>query len=297
MQSDSQRTDLYHILTHEYVHFLMDEDLRGAELPAWLNEGLAEYYEFEVGMKGDLPDASYTRMLRSADRAREAADEDGLFRLPELESQREWNRRPRNVVSLQYAQSHMAVRYLTERYGDAAPLEIAWLIGAGASVDTAVAVITGSSYGNFESEFIQWLKSWDDPDRAAARPYLQALEEMDAEQRDLRAFRAEALREWGRSFNRVTGEENTSAVHRRAAALDSQIGALQPTPFVADLHEAATAYFDILEEWLKFDHEFMSTALDSKRLSANALIPQVNYRRRDFSSNLFDALFIMNLYE
>ena len=86
-------------------------------------------------------------------------------------------------------------------------------------------------------------------------------------------------------------------MHRRAAALDGQISALQPTPFVAGLHEAATAYFDVQEEWLKFDYEFMSTALESKRLSANALIPQVNYRRVDFSSHLVDALFIMNLHE
>ena len=121
MQSDSQRTELYHTLPHEYIHFLMDEVLQGAELPAWLNEGLAGYYEFEVGMEGDLPGASYTRMLRSADRAREAANEGRLFSLPELESQREWNGRPRDVVSLQYAQSHMLVRYLTERYSDAAP--------------------------------------------------------------------------------------------------------------------------------------------------------------------------------
>ena len=297
MQSDSQRTELYHTLTHEYIHFLVDEVLEGAELPAWLNEGLAGYYEFEVGMKGDLPDASYTRMLRSADRAREAADEDGLFRLPELESQREWNRRPGNVVSLQYAQSHMVVRFLTERYGDAAPLRIARLIASGNSVGDAVASAAGSPYAGFESEFVQWLKSWDDPARAAARPYLLALQAMDAEQQDLRAFREEAIREWGRSFNRVTAEENASAVHRRAVALVGQISALQPTPFVADLHDAATAYFEVLEEWLKFDYEFMSTALESKRLSANALIPQVNYRRVDFASRLDDALFIMNLYE
>ena len=297
MQSDTQRTDLYHTLTHEYIHFLMDEVLQGVELPAWLNEGLADYYEFEVGLQGDLPDASYTRMLRSADRAREAADEDRLFRLSQLESQREWNRRPEARVSLQYAQSHMVVRYLIERYGDAAPLRIAEIIAAGNSVGDAVASVTGSSYGDFELAFIQWLKSWDEPARAAARPYLQALQEIDAEQRDLRAFRAEAIKEWGRSFNRVTAEQNASSVHRRATALTSRIGTLQTTPFVDDLHEAATAYFDVLEEWLKFDYEFMSTALESKRLAANALIPQVDYRRVDFSSQLDAALFIMNLYE
>ena len=86
-------------------------------------------------------------------------------------------------------------------------------------------------------------------------------------------------------------------VHRRAAALIGQISALQPTPVVADLHDAATAYFDVLEEWVKFDYEFMSTALESKRLAANALIPQVNYHQVDFRSNLVDALFIMNLYD
>ena len=297
MQSDTQRTDLYHLLTHEYVHFLIDEVLQGAELPAWLNEGLAEYYEFEAGLKGDLPDASYTRMLRSADRAREAAEEGRLFRLPELESQREWNRRPRNVVSLQYAQSHMAVRYLTEHHGDAAPLRIAQLIADGNSVSDAVASVTGSSYGDFESAFTGWLGAWDDPARAEARPYLQVLQEMDAEQQDLHAFRAEAIREWGRSFNRVTAEQNASLVHSRAAALAGRISTLQPAPFVAGLHEAATAYFDVLERWLKFDYEFMSTALEPKRLSANALIPEVNYRLVDFSSKLDDALFIMNLYE
>ena len=160
-----------------------------------------------------------------------------------------------------------------------------------------MASVTDSSYGDFESEFIHWVKLWDDPARAAARPYLQALEEMDAEQQGLHAFRAEAIREWGRSFNRVTAEENASMVHRRAAALDGQISALQPNPFVAGLHDAATAYFEVLEEWLKFDYEFMSTALESKRLAANALIPQVNYHQVAFRSNLVDALFIMNLYE
>ena len=85
----------------------------------------------------------------------------------------------------------------------------------------------------------------------------------------------------GRSFNRVSAERNASLVHSRAEALAGRISALQPAPSVAGLHEAATAYFDVLERWLEFDHEFMSTALESKRLSATALIPEVNYRRVD----------------
>ena len=81
VQSDTQQTDLHHLLTHEYIHFLLDEVVEGASLPAWLNEGLAKYNEYEVGLKGDRQDASYARMLRSADRARSAAAEGRLFQL------------------------------------------------------------------------------------------------------------------------------------------------------------------------------------------------------------------------
>ena len=112
IQSDTQQTNLYHALTHEYVHFLMHEIARRQKLPAWLNEGMAGYYEFEVGSHGDFPDASYTRMLRSADRAQSATADGQLLRLPQLESHREWNNRANELVPLQYAQSHMAVRYL-----------------------------------------------------------------------------------------------------------------------------------------------------------------------------------------
>ena len=81
IQSDKQKTDVYHTLTHEYVHFLLDEISGGADLPAWVNEGLAEYYEYAVGRQGDFPDASYARMLRSADTARGAAVDNRLFPL------------------------------------------------------------------------------------------------------------------------------------------------------------------------------------------------------------------------
>ena len=45
---------------------------------------------------------------------------------PGLESRRDWNSRPGGErVSLQYSQSHMLVRYITESYGVAAPLRMA----------------------------------------------------------------------------------------------------------------------------------------------------------------------------
>ena len=295
IQSDTQQTNLYHALTHEYVHFLMHEIARRQKLPAWLNEGLAGYYEFEVGSHGDFPDASYTRMLRSADRAQSAAADGQLLRLPQLESQREWNNRANELVPLQYAQSHMAVRYLSERYGEPAPIRIVQQIGSGNTITDAVEVVTGVSFAQFESDFANWLILWDDPDRAIAQPYLQVLSELADEEVTIRELRSEVVREWNLNFNRVKAKESASVLQERAMKLVERAESLIPAPIVSDLHDAATAYLGILEEWLAEDLGFLSTNLESKRLAANALIPEVSYRRVDFLQRLSGIRFILNL--
>ena len=238
IQSDNQRTGLYQALTHEYVHFLLDEVAGGRDLPAWLNEGLAGFYEFEIGMAGENPDASYTRMLRSSDRAKAAAAADRLFQLPQLESQREWNRRSADQAPLQYAQSQMAVRYLTERYGESALISIVHQVSAGSSIAHAVEAVLGASYSRFEADFVQWLKAWDDPGRAEVRGFIQTLTEVGDEQQEIRDSRDEVVAEWGRNSDRVKAEQNLSFLHERADKLVERLGLLRPTPFAVDLHDA-----------------------------------------------------------
>ena len=297
IQSDVQQTDLHHLLTHEYVHFLLNDVAQGKGLPAWLNEGLAEYYEFEVGLQGEFPDASYGRMLRSADRVQAASADGQLFRLPQLENRLEWNGRARNLVSLQYAQSHMAVRYLAERYGESAPIKIVQQIGRGESLPDAIRTVTGVEYPQLESDFALWLTAWDDPDRAAARPYLQVLDELENEEAAIRELRGELIKEWNLNFNRVKAEEKGAILQERSKTLVDRVDMLRPPEFLADIHDAPTAYFHILDEWLAEDLAYFSTARESRRLAANALIPEVDYRRVDFWSRLNDVKFTLNLWE
>ena len=67
------------------------------------------------------------------------------------------------------------------------------------------------------------------------------------------------------------------------------------TELLTELHEAATTYVLVQEEWMTNELAYFSTARESKRLAANALIPEVNYRRRNFWLRLTDAFFTMNL--
>ncbi|MCY7375546.1 MAG: tetratricopeptide repeat protein [Pyrinomonadaceae bacterium] len=45
LSTEGARADTYQIIFHEYVHFLVDSDLGRSNIPAWFNEGIAEYYE------------------------------------------------------------------------------------------------------------------------------------------------------------------------------------------------------------------------------------------------------------
>lgn len=54
---------------HEYVHFVIDTNFGKSEVPAWFNEGLAEYYqtfaiEDDIRVKLGLPQAGHLQMLQ-----------------------------------------------------------------------------------------------------------------------------------------------------------------------------------------------------------------------------------------
>ena len=106
MRADRFRKRSEAILTHEYVHFLLDElrDTTGAPfLPAWLNEGTATYYEYVLGSQGQRPEAIKAQLYRSADLARQAAESGDLISLRQLESQARWNsRKDAATLSLQW---------------------------------------------------------------------------------------------------------------------------------------------------------------------------------------------------
>jgi Tfp pilus assembly protein PilF len=66
LSTESEKAGDYRTIFHEYAHFLLNNDFGRTNLPAWFNEGLAEYYEtFKIGnnRKATLGNASDEHLL------------------------------------------------------------------------------------------------------------------------------------------------------------------------------------------------------------------------------------------
>ena len=151
---------LYKFLIHEYGHELFHAVFEGdSPQPAWLNEGLAEWSEFETGP--DYETATYINRDQNArvDLARAAAHSGALFGLSELERRKDWNHREGDKRSLQYAQSYMAVRYLIETFGFPEVIDFARHIGSFATLGAAIQQKFAMSYPELESRLVAWLRT------------------------------------------------------------------------------------------------------------------------------------------
>ena len=296
VHTDDSLTDIYNSLTHEYVHFLMYEVAQGKSLPAWLSEGLAEYYEYEVGLLGERPQATVLRMLRSADRAQEAAVDGNLFPLSELESRRAWNSRPGgDQVSLQYSQSYMLVRYITDTYGTAATLHMVERIGEGEPIASAVLADTGVDYGQLERDFVAWLAQWDDPDRAEARPYIKTVDEIWDARETIYERREEVIKEWNLRFDRAKALEAMEPLVQEMDELVGRLEEAQPPDSLADLHEAAVTYFSTYRDFLNEDMEFFRTGQSSSSEKDRELRSTMRIWRSALWNLLADAKYVLNL--
>ena len=293
--TDNPLTDIYNMLTHEYVHFLMYEVSGGEVLPAWLNEGLAGYFEFEVGLLGERPEATVWRMLRSADRAREAAQAENLFPLSELESQRDWNRRAGEGVWLQYSQSHMLVRYISESYGAAAPLRMVERVGNGETVASAVRAVASMEYPQLEQDFVAWLGRWDEPVRAESRPYIQTLDELLSARHTIRDRREELIKEWNLRFDRAASKAAMEPLVEEMEGLMQRLDEASAPESLSDLHEAAQTYLGAYQEFINEDLKFFSTGQPSDPDKDRELRSTLRIWGTAVQSLLNDAKFVLNL--
>ncbi|QQS40552.1 MAG: tetratricopeptide repeat protein [Acidobacteriota bacterium] len=69
---DRPEAETFGIVFHEYVHFLVDAQFGKSQVPAWFNEGLAEYYQTIEILEGrkivlGKPQNDHLRLLRSAE--------------------------------------------------------------------------------------------------------------------------------------------------------------------------------------------------------------------------------------
>jgi hypothetical protein len=126
------------ILAHEITHAVIFRLLgaAAAELPLWMNEGLAKYESRE-------PTGDDNQLVANA-----AAD-GSLMPLSRLETDF-----PESTTALAYAQSASAVRFLVKTHGRAAPRTLLRRMARTSSFDKAMLAATGWTEGSFEDEWL-----------------------------------------------------------------------------------------------------------------------------------------------
>ena len=222
------RADLNRSLTHEYAHALVDQatDGKSEVLARWVNEGLADWTEYDMVLPSENHQDHVSSSFRQSDRARSAAISGRLFALSELESRLSWSSRSGDEVHLQYAESYMAMRYLIETYGAEATVNMAKDKARGYVWSLAMQPL-GVSYGQVETDFVAWLKSEEPSDAPYERgrvhfgagEYNEAIAEYSAAI-DLNPYPDYYFRDRGWAYHRLKKFDMALGDSERALELD-----------------------------------------------------------------------------
>jgi hypothetical protein len=275
------------VLTHEYAHRLLDERAPSVSLPAWFNEGSAAYFEIVLGLEKDRPAPTRKTLYSYLDLAQRRLQQNTLFSLPALETQRVWNGRSGEDSTLQYAQAQMAVRYLVETYGMVGWTMVLDGLAARQTIAAAIQAGLGVSYGAFETAYRVWLRDWKDAERESARSYYTTASRMMSQRAALTAER----NAWLASNNNQLGpraELMTQQWLATAQRLASEASALTPPATFASGHQALVGMLGRTVDWLRLESEYVRSREDSNRLQANAMVPEINARASFALSALWD---------
>ena len=287
IRTDYPLTSILRLLAHEYTHLALDEMSGGLRLPAWIDEGLATYAEYSLGLRSVRPDATRAQMYASIDVVKDAAESGTLFPLTSLESGRDWNLRgDTDLVRLQYAQSYMAVRYFIERFGPDAVAGLVTLMAEGDDLPTAFEEATGVAYSDFRDDFPDWV-AWKDPEREELRIYARALSGIMSREQEV-----STLRERGIKSDLEVSQRLANALSHRDAAQDlrSRVQALSPPAIAEDLDADAAEYFDKMVEWLGLEVAYLRAPSDERLDAANAMLDEINARESGIYRTLQAAI-------
>jgi hypothetical protein len=266
-------------LIHEYVHLLVVETSPTADIPAWLNEGLATYLEnhlapdFGAGLTGQR------EVFSKADTVKSRLAANSLIPLARLASQRDWNAQTDPELSnLQYAEAYMAVRYLTERFGNQSVGLILRELERTKSFEASFSAVTGITTSTFEQDWIGWLRQWQDPIREQIRQYVVQvqgiLKDVDAINADRAAFLKSPAAS-GPFPQRVPTQ--TQLVNRATQAAARGIALTPPNPLRA-FHADLLVFLSAYQTWLQTELDASIKQDNSLISQANNLIPEVNGR-------------------
>jgi hypothetical protein len=233
------------------------------------------------------PDRSRRSLFAAADRARTALHSGDLFPLRSLESQAVWlSRTDQAQVDLQYAQSHMAVRYLAEDFGAETVISIVVDVANGTALGNAIQKTTGLTYTVFEDRFVEYLGTWIDPAREGIGFYVDSLEKILDRQREITEQRSVLL-----GLPRAQRVGPATDLVTDAQALLSELTLVEPPAEMGRQHEETLSLLARIVDWLTLELEFAQTGQDSKRIEANQMIPEVNARTAMVSRGLLSAIF------
>ncbi|MDE2702762.1 MAG: peptidase MA family metallohydrolase [Chloroflexota bacterium] len=162
LQSDPEDETLAGVLTHEFAHAVLDQNLRNPwrDLPTWVHEGVATWIQAKAD--DDLP---YERLLAAAHR-------DG--RLRSLRGLQGYLPIDREGASLVYAQSYSMVKYLVNLYGIEDLRSMLQALSEGNTEDEALMAAYGIDAFTLENQWREFLEddlaAAEDENRLAGAP-------------------------------------------------------------------------------------------------------------------------------
>jgi hypothetical protein len=133
------------VIPHEIAHLFFYQSIHTvwANWPPWLDEGLAQYYEF------NSQNASLELAARAAKRG-------NLIPLMDLDVDISFNR-DSEEVHLAYAESISAVTFIFERFGETAIRKLIEAFREGIDTREAIHRAMGLTWEEFEAEWIMWM--------------------------------------------------------------------------------------------------------------------------------------------
>lgn len=141
---------LVRVLHHELVHAAFDQALPRVTLPAWFNEGVAEWFEARsLGLR-QLTEG-HKRVLR------QAAEQGGLFSLADLSTRALGHLGPRDA-QLAYLQSHAFVDYLVRARGEQRLRDLCRRVARTGDLADALRRIYRADLAKLEQDFLDALR-------------------------------------------------------------------------------------------------------------------------------------------
>ena len=272
-RTDAFRSAILSTLTHEYVHLIVHEYANGASVPAWINEGLARHVEYGLGLSGERPNVTRHLLYSAVERVRAEAAAGNVINLTDLKSQQDWNSQTdEGAVSLQYDTSYMAVKLMSEGYGQRAPFDVISNISGGSSLSAAVRDALGVSYAEFQGQFEDWIGTWRDPEQEAVRAYVDRVAPLYTELRGEIDRRRSTLDEGLSQSDRVA---TLNDVLSQLVGFQDTLASIAPPAASMELHQEFASLSDIAIEWVALEVEFENTRDEATRLAANDRIPEV----------------------